>query len=432
MSLTLPIEQCRKHLEETVTIRGWLVHKRSSGRIRFLVIRDGSGLLQAVMMKNRVEAEIFQIFDLLTQETSLAVTGVLHDDPRAPGGVEMEISHLSVFQISQEYPLSPKEHGISFLMEHRHLWLRSNRQQAILKIRHELAKGIRDFLDGQGFIELSAPILTPAACEGTSTLFATEYFDQGKAFLSQSGQLYMEAGAMAFGRVYCFGPTFRAEKSKTRRHLTEFWMVEPEIAFAGLEELITLAEGMIHFIISRVLENRAEELKILERGPEALEKVTPPFPRLSYGEALKLLEGQGEALPFGEDLGADEETRLSQSFEKPLIIHRYPAECKAFYMKRDPLDTAVVLNMDILAPEGYGEIVGGSEREDDLEALRRRMVDHHLAEEDLNWYLDLRRFGSVPHGGFGLGLERLVAWVCGLKHVREAIPFPRTLYRLYP
>jgi len=428
----LSIHQCRDHLEEEVTIRGWLVHKRSSGRIRFLVVRDGSGILQAVMMKNKVEEEVFQIFDRLTQETSLALTGILHDDPRAPGGVEMEIGALSIYHLSQDYPLSPKEHGISFLMEHRHLWLRSARQQAILKIRHELARAIRDFLDGQEFIELDAPILTPAACEGTTTLFTTEYFDQGNAFLSQSGQLYMEAGAMALGRTYCFGPTFRAEKSKTRRHLTEFWMVEPEIAFAVLEELMDWAERLIHFIIGRVLERRSEELKILERDSALLERITPPFPRLSYAEALKLLEGQGATLSFGEDLGADEETRISQVFEKPVIIHRYPAECKAFYMKRDPLEPAVVLNMDILAPEGYGEIVGGSEREDDLEALQKRMAEHHLGETELDWYLDLRRFGSVPHGGFGLGLERLVTWVCGLKHVREAIPFARTLYRLYP
>jgi asparaginyl-tRNA synthetase len=430
--MIIPVAQCRKHLEEEITVRGWLVHKRSSGRIRFLVLRDGTGILQAVLVKDKVKPGVLQDFDKLTQESALSITGVLHDDPRAPGGVELELSDLSIYHISQDYPLAPKEHGISFLMEHRHLWLRSTRQQAILKVRHELARAIRDFLDGHGFIELDAPILTPAACEGTSTLFATDYFDQGKAYLSQSGQLYMEAGAMALGRVYCFGPTFRAEKSKTRRHLTEFWMVEPEIAFAVLEEIMAWSEQLITFIIGRVLENRREELKTLEREVAVLEKIAPPFPRLTYAEALHLLEEGGESLPFGKDLGGDEETRISLAFEKPVIVHRYPAECKAFYMKRDPLDPVVVLNMDMLAPEGYGEIIGGSEREDDLETLKDRIIAHHLAEEDLNWYLDLRRFGSVPHGGFGLGLERLVSWVCGIKHVREAIPFPRTLYRLYP
>jgi asparaginyl-tRNA synthetase len=431
-TMIIPVAQCRNHLEEEITVRGWLVHKRSSGRVRFLVLRDGSGILQAVLIKNKVKPEVFEDFDQLTQESAVALTGVLHDDPRAPGGVELELSDLTIFQISQEYPLSPKEHGIAFLMEHRHLWLRTARPQAIMKVRHEVSKAIRDFLDGHGFIELDAPILTPAACEGTSTLFSTDYFDQGKAYLSQSGQLYMEAGAMALGRVYCFGPTFRAEKSKTRRHLTEFWMVEPEIAFAVLEEIMVWSEQLITFIVGRVLENRREELKTLEREPSSLEKIIPPFPRLSYAEALQLLHDQGADIPFGEDLGGDEETRISLAFEKPIIVHRYPAACKAFYMKRDPLDPNLVLNMDILAPEGYGEIIGGSEREDDLEGLKERIKSQGLSEEDLNWYLDLRRFGSVPHGGFGLGLERLVTWVCGLKHVREAILFPRTLYRLYP
>jgi asparaginyl-tRNA synthetase len=430
--MIISVAQCRSYLEEEVTIRGWLVHKRSSGKIRFLVLRDGSGILQAVIIKNRVKPEVLQDFDKLTQESALSLTGVLHDDPRSPGGVELELSDLSILHLSQEYPLSPKEHGIAFLMEHRHLWLRSSRQQAILKIRHELSKAIRDFLDGHGFVELDAPILTPAACEGTSTLFSTDYFDQGKAYLSQSGQLYMEAGAMALGRVYCFGPTFRAEKSKTRRHLTEFWMMEPEIAFAVLDELMVWAEQLITFIIGRVLENRQEELKILERESAFLENIKAPFPRLSYTEALQLLDQKGVQVPFGEDLGGDEETLISQAFDKPVMVHRYPAECKAFYMKRDPLEPHLVMNMDMLAPEGYGEIIGGSERESELSVLEERIKVHGLSEKDLNWYLDLRRFGSVPHGGFGLGLERLVTWVCGLKHVREAIPFPRTLYRLYP
>lgn len=426
------IYQCRQYIEQEVTIQGWLVHKRSSGQVRFLVLRDGTGILQAVLLKNKVSPEDFQLFDQLTQESSLALTGILHDDSRAPGGLELELSELKILQVAQPYPISPKEHGIAFLMEHRHLWLRSARQQAILWIRHELIRAIRDFLDAHHFIQLDAPILTPAACEGTSTLFSTPYFDQGNAFLSQSGQLYMEAGAMAFGRVYCFGPSFRAEKSKTRRHLTEFWMVEPEIAFADLEELISWAEQLIAFMIARVLENRREELKLLERDITRLEKVKPPLPRLTYTQALELLKEQGLVVAFGEDLGGDEETCIASQFDQPVVIHRYPAGCKAFYMKKDPQDTRVVLNMDILAPEGYGEIIGGSQREEDLESLQERVKEQALSQEDIEWYLDLRRFGTVPHGGFGLGLERMVAWVCGLKHVREAIPFPRTLYRLYP
>lgn len=430
--MMLYIYQCRQFVGQEVTLRGWLVHKRSSGQVRFLVLRDGTGILQAVMLKNKVRPEAFQFFDQLTQESSLALTGILHDDPRAPGGVELEASDLNIFQVAQPYPISPKEHGTAFLMEHRHLWLRSARQQAILWIRHELARAARDFLDTHHFIQLDAPLLTPAACEGTSSLFSTEYFDQGNAYLSQSGQLYMEAGAMAFGRVYCFGPSFRAEKSKTRRHLTEFWMVEPEIAFADLEQVISWAEQLISFMIGRVLEKRREELNLLERDTAFLERIQPPFPRLSYIQALELLTGQGLAVSFGDDLGGDEETAIASQFEKPVIIHGYPAECKAFYMKKDPQDPRLVLNMDILAPEGYGEIIGGSEREDNLGQLQERVKDQGLSEEDLRWYLDLRRFGTVPHGGFGLGLERMVAWVCGLRHVRETIPFPRTLYRLYP
>ncbi|MGA3085522.1 MAG: asparagine--tRNA ligase [Thermodesulfobacteriota bacterium] len=426
------IYQCRQYLGEEVTIRGWLVHKRSSGQVRFLILRDGTGILQAILLKNKIPTEIFQAFDQLSLETSLLVTGILHDDSRAPQGVELEIKSLSVFQITQDYPISPKEHGTAFLMEHRHLWIRSARQQAILWIRHELSKAIYDFLDSHHFIHLDAPILTPAACEGTSTLFSTSYFEHGNAYLSQSGQLYMEAGAMAFSRVYCFGPSFRAEKSKTRRHLTEFWMVEPEIAFADLEELIYWSEQLISFVIARVLEKRLEELKVLERNIAFLERIKPPFPRLTYNQALELLGKKGLSISFGDDLGGDEETLIASEFEKPVIIHRYPSVCKAFYMKRDPQDQRLVMNMDILAPEGYGEIIGGSEREDDLESLLERIKEQNLSEKDLEWYLDLRRFGTVPHGGFGLGLERTVAWICGLKHVRETIPFPRTLYRLYP
>ncbi len=430
--MIVSIADCRSFIGQEVTIRGWLVHKRSSGQVRFLILRDGTGILQAILLKKKVSAEVFQSYDQLTQESSLSLTGIPHDDPRAPGGVELELSGLDVYQLTKEYPISPKEHGVAFLMEHRHLWLRSARQQAILWVRHELIRAIRDFLDTHHFIQLDAPILTPAACEGTSTLFSTSYFDQGNAYLSQSGQLYMEAGSMAFGRVYCFGPSFRAEKSKTRRHLTEFWMVEPEIAFADLEELISWAEQLIFFMISRVVENRRPELKLLERDIAFLENIKPPFPQLSYLQAMEIIIKEGHSFSFGDDLGGDEETLVGSQFDLPVIIHRYPSVCKAFYMKRDPEDLRLVLNMDILAPEGYGEIVGGSAREEDLEQLRERIKEQNLSEDDLKWYLDLRRFGTVPHGGFGLGLERMVAWVCGLKHVREAIPFPRTLYRLYP
>ena len=430
--MIISIGQGSQYLNQTVSVQGWVTHKRSSGRVRFLVLRDGSGLLQGVLVTARAAPELIGVFDQLTIESSLRVTGMLRADARAPGGVEMEIQDLSIFQRAQDYPLTPKDHGTAFLMEHRHLWLRSSRPQAILKIRHEVSRAIRDFLNDRGFIELAAPILTGAACEGTSTLFETQYFDLGPAYLSQSGQLYMEAGALAFGKVYCFGPAFRAEKSKTRRHLTEFWMVEPEVAFAQLEELMGLVEEMVCFLVARLLSTRREELEQLERALEPLEKIARPFPRLTYEEALNTLRDKGTPAAFGEDLGADDETELSRCYDQPLFIHRYPAACKAFYMKRDPLDDRLVLNMDLLAPEGYGEVVGGSQREEDPLLLSRRMAEHGLSEADLNWYLDLRRFGSVPHGGFGMGLERMVAWLCGLKHVRETIPFPRTLYRIYP
>ncbi len=430
--MIISIAQGPQYLNQTVSVQGWVTHKRSSGRIRFLVLRDGTGLLQGVLVTERAAPEIVRRFDQVTIESSLRLTGTLKPDHRAPGGVEMEIEDLFIFQRAEDYPITPKDHGTAFLMEHRHLWLRSSRQQAILKIRHEISRSIRDFLNDRGFIELTAPILTGAACEGTSTLFETPYFDLGPAYLSQSGQLYMEAGAMAFGKVYCFGPAFRAEKSKTRRHLTEFWMVEPEIAFVQLEELMGLVEEMVCFLVARLLSTRREELQQLERDVGLLERMARPFPRLSYQEALKTLQEKGTTLAFGEDLGADDETTLSSCYDRPLFIHRYPAACKAFYMKRDPQDDRLVLNMDLLAPEGYGEVVGGSQREEDLSLLTRRMAEHGLSETDLDWYLDLRRFGSVPHGGFGLGLERMVAWLCGLKHVRETIPFPRTLYRIYP
>jgi asparaginyl-tRNA synthetase len=430
--MLISVRQGPQYLNQTISVQGWVTHKRSSGRVRFLVLRDGTGLLQGVLVTERAAPEIIRSFDQLTIESSVRLTGTLRADPRAPGGVEMEIQDLFVFQRALDYPITPKDHGTAFLMEHRHLWLRSSRQQAILKIRHEVSRSIRDFLNDRGFIELAAPILTGAACEGTSTLFETHYFDLGPAYLSQSGQLYMEAGAMAFGKVYCFGPAFRAEKSKTRRHLTEFWMVEPEIAFVQLEELLELVEELVCFLVTRLLSTRREELRQLEREVESLEKICRPFPRLTYQEALNTLREKGRAVAFGEDLGAEDETELSRCYDQPLFIHRYPAACKAFYMKRDPLDDRLVLNMDLLAPEGYGEVVGGSQREEDAGLLSRRMAEHGLSDSDLDWYLDLRRFGSVPHGGFGMGLERMVAWLCGLKHVRETIPFPRTLYRIYP
>jgi asparaginyl-tRNA synthetase len=401
--MIISIRQAPQYLDQLVTVQGWVTHKRSSGRVRFLVLRDGSGLLQGVLVTDRAAPEIIDRFDALTVESSLRLTGTLRSDPRSPGGVEMEIRDLDLFQRALDYPITPKDHGTAFLMERRHLWLRSSRQQAILKIRHEISRSIRNFLDDRGFIALDAPILTGAACEGTSTLFETRYFDLGPAFLSQSGQLYMEAGALAFGKVYCFGPAFRAEKSKTRRHLTEFWMVEPEMAFAQLEDVMGLVEELVCFLVIRLLETRREELRQLERDLAPLEKIRGPFPRLSYEQALERLRDGGTTIAFGEDLGGDEETELSRSFAQPLFIHHYPADCKAFYMKRDPLDGRLVLNMDLLAPEGYGEIVGGSQREEDPLLLSQRMAEQGLPETDLEWYQDLRRFGSVPHGGFGLG-----------------------------
>jgi asparaginyl-tRNA synthetase len=428
----IPISAASRHLDRPVTFRGWVRRKRSSGKVRFLVLRDGSGIVQGLLDTGQVAPETVQAFDQLTVETSLQITGVLRADARAPGGVEMAIHSLRVFQVAADFPISPKEHGTAFLMAHRHLWLRSSRQQAIQRVRHELFREIRNFLHTRDFLEFSAPILTANACEGTSTLFETRYFDQGSAYLTQSGQLYMEAGAMACGKVYCFGPTFRAEKSKTRRHLTEFWMVEPEWAFADLAEVMSLVEELVVHLVKRVLETRRPELELLERNLEGLARVDAPFPRISYTEAVALLQDRGFPLSFGDDLGGDEETALASLYDRPLFVHHYPASCKAFYMKADPDNPQLVLNLDLLAPEGYGEIVGGSQREDDLPTLQRRMAEQGLPEAELGWYLDLRRYGSVPHGGFGLGLERLVAWVCGLSHVREAIPFPRTLYRLYP
>lgn len=426
------IENLSAHVGEEITIHGWLNHKRSSGKIRFLIIRDGTGVVQCVMVKGVVPDEVFESFDKLTQESSLTVTGKIRKDDRAPGGFEMELTNVRVIQIAVDYPITPKEHGVDFLMDQRHLWLRSARQQAILRIRHEIIRSIREFFDSRGFLLLDAPIFTPAACEGTSTLFETEYFDLGKAYLTQSGQLYGEAGAMAFGKVYVFGPTFRAEKSKTRRHLTEFWMVEPEVAWNDINDNMELAEEFLEHIVQSVLKNRAAELKILERNTSFLEKVRKPLPRISYDEAVEILKKNNVAFEWGNDFGATDETVISQQFDRPVIVHRYPTKIKAFYMKRDPENPDLALAMDVLAPEGYGEIIGGSQREDDLDLLLNRIKEHNLPQSAFEWYLDLRRYGSVPHAGFGLGIERTVSWICGLDHVRETIPFPRMIYRLTP
>ena len=415
-----------------VTLQGWVYHLRSSGKVRFVVVRDGTGLAQGVMVKGNLPDADFEQFDRLTLESSLSLEGRVRAEPRAPGGYELEVTRLIPLQIAQDYPIAPKEHGVAFLMDRRHLWLRSPRQQAILRVRDEVCRACRDFFHGRGFVQVDTPILTPTACEGTTTLFETDYLDRGKAYLSQSGQLYLEAAAMALGKVFCFGPTFRAEKSKTRRHLTEFWMVEMEAAFYTLEDIMQLAEDLVLFVVLRVLDHQGPQLQFLERDPAPLKAVAQPFPRLSYADTLDRLQEQGKEVNWGEDLGGDEETLVSQMFDRPVLVHRYPLSCKAFYMEADPQDPRLALCVDMLAPEGYGEIIGGSQRVADLDTLLARLEEHHLPQEPLEWYLDLRRYGSVPHGGFGLGVERLVAWLCGLSHVREAIPFPRLLDRLYP
>ncbi|MGA2623618.1 MAG: asparagine--tRNA ligase [Bacteroidota bacterium] len=426
------IEELSRHVGEEVHIYGWLYNKRSSGKIRFLVVRDGTGVVQCVMAKGSIPGDLFSKFDILTQESSLIVTGRVRKDDRAPGGVELDLSEIDILQVAKDYPITPKEHGVDFLMDQRHLWLRSSRQHAILRIRHQIIQSIREFFDNRGFTLFDAPIFTPAACEGTSTLFETDYFDLGKAYLTQSGQLYAEAGAMALGKVYVFGPTFRAEKSKTRRHLTEFWMVEPEVAFNDLNDNMELAEDFLEHIVSSVLKNRAKELQTLERNTKFLEDVKKPFPKISYDEAVGILKRKNVDFEYGNDFGGTDETVISEEFGRPVIVHRYPAKIKAFYMKRDPKNPDLALAMDVLAPEGYGEIIGGSQREDDYDALVQRIHEHHLPESAFEWYVDLRRYGSVPHSGFGLGVERTVAWICGLEHVRETIPFPRLIYRLTP
>ncbi len=416
---------------QTVLLKGWVRHRRSSGKLQFLTIRDGSGDIQAILNKGTLGEEHFGLANQLTQESSVMVTGTPRADARAPGGYELEVTALEILQIAAPFPVQPKEHGIGFLMDYRHLWLRSTRQQAILKIRHEIIRACRDFFDEREFVLVDAPIFTPNACEGTTTLFQTPYFEE-TAYLTQSGQLYGEATAAAFGKVYCFGPTFRAEKSKTRRHLMEFWMVEPEVAFAELTDVMTLAEALLAMVVRRVLENRREELRVLERDSAALEAIVPPFPRLTYEEAVRRLQHLGSSIQVGDELGAEEETVLSKQFVTPVLVHRYPAKMKAFYMQPDPDNPDLALCMDVLAPEGYGEIIGGGQRIHDYRTLAARLEAHHLSAEAFQWYLDLRRYGSVPHAGFGMGIERAVAWICGIAHIRETIPFPRMLYRLYP
>ncbi len=414
-----------------VKLRGWLYNKRSSGKLHFLQLRDGSGVVQCVVFKGDVESELFERCDHLPQESSLVVRGQVRREARAPIGYEVGVCHLDVVQEAEPYPIAPKEHGVSFLLDHRHLWLRSRRPGAILKIRSEICKACRDFMEVRGFVLVDAPIFTPAACEGTSTLFETAYFDD-TAYLTQSGQLYMEAAAMALGKVYCFGPTFRAEKSKTRRHLTEFWMIEPEMAYCDLEGAMVLAEDMVLYVLDRVLNRRREELKHLDRDIAKLERISRPFPHITYDEAVERLTALGNDITWGSDLGGDDETVLASEFESPVFVHRYPSAVKAFYMKEDAQDRRLALCMDLLAPEGYGEIIGGGQREDDLAVLQPKIAAHQLPLEAFSWYLDLRRYGSVEHAGFGMGIERVVAWLCGVKHVRETIPFPRMMQRLYP
>ena len=416
---------------QTVQLNGWVYNSRRSGKIGFLMFRDGFGIIQCIVAKNDMGEDQFEVFKSLTQESSLSVIGDVVKNDRAPGGFEMVVSELTVHQLSSEYPITPKEHGTDFLMNHRHLWLRSKRQHAILKVRHEIIKAVRDFFDSNDFTLCDSPIFTPNAAEGTSTLFGTDYFGN-TAYLAQTGQLYGEAAAMAVGRHYNFGPTFRAEKSKTRRHLTEFWMVEPEIAYCDIDEDMDWAEKLILFIIERVLENRKSELDILERDLAKLEQIKAPFPRASYTECVDLLNKGGIDFKWGDDFGAPEETFIGEQYNQPVMVHRFPSAIKAFYMKRDPENDKVVLGMDVLAPEGFGEIIGGSERETEISLLEDRIKDEELNQADYEWFLDLRRFGSVPHSGFGMGIERVVAWICNLPHVRETIPFPRTIGRLYP
>lgn len=427
----VPIEQLPKFEGQAVVVQGWLYNKRSSGRIHFLQLRDGTGTVQGVMVKGEAVEDAFALASTIGYETSLAVHGVVRADTRAPSGVELSVQNVTVIGAAQDYPITPKEHGVDFLLDHRHLWIRSPRQHAILKVRAEISKAIRAFLDGNGFTQVDPPILTPSSCEGTTNLFHTQYFDED-AYLTQSGQLYMEAAAMALGKVYSFGPTFRAEKSKTRRHLIEFWMIEPEMAFTTHEQSLVIQERLIAAIVAHVLEHCADLLRVIGRDTHPLEAIRLPFARISYDQAIERLQAAGRDIAWGEDFGAPDETLIASQFDGPVFVERYPTSIKAFYMKPDPQRPEVVLCADLLAPEGYGEIIGGSQRIDDPTLLSQRFDEHALGREAYAWYLDLRAYGSVPHSGFGLGLERLVAWICGLEHVRETALFPRLLYRLYP
>ena len=431
-TVSIRISEIADNVGAEIKLQGWLHRRRSSGKIHFLTIRDGTGIVQAVMSKAAVGENVFMEADHLGQETSIKIEGVVRKDDRAPGGYEVDVSTLEVTGRSSDFPITPKEHGVDYLLDRRHLWIRSQRQAAVLRVRHEVINAIREFLNSQGFILADTPIFTPAACEGTTTLFPVKYFDDRTAYLTQSGQLYNEANAMALGRVYCFGPTFRAEKSKTRRHLTEFWMVEPEMAYANLEDAIDLAEALVVAVVDRVLDRRANELQTLERDTSSLECVRSPFPRISYDKATEILQAQNVPFQWGSDFGGGDETVLAEQFDRPVAIHRFPSAIKAFYMKPDAERPELSLSVDVLAPEGYGEIVGGGQRLDDYDLLLERIKTHDLPVEAFDWYLDLRKYGSVPHSGFGMGVERVVAWLCGLEHVRETIPFPRTLYRITP
>jgi len=434
-AVRIAIADAGKHDGETVRIRGWLYNLRRSGKICFPLVRDGTGVLQCVAVKNNLPEETFEALKNLTQESSLMVSGNLRAEQRAPGGYELDVESAEILQRVPEadpYPITPKDHGTDFLMDHRHLWLRSRRQNAIIRVRHAIVKAIRDYFDENGFTLVDAPIFTPSACEGTTTLFEVNYFDEEKAYLTQSGQLYNEADAMAFGKVYCFGPTFRAEKSKTRRHLTEFWMVEPEMAYATLEDVKQVAEALVVYVVHRVLETRRADLEALERDVGKLETVQAPFPRISYDEAVKRLQEKGSEIQWGGDFGGADETLISEEYDRPLMVDRYPTKVKAFYFQPDAERPEIALGVDVIAPEGYGEIIGGGQRVHDLDLLLKRLEEHHLPREAFNWYLDLRKFGSVPHGGFGMGVERVVAWICGLEHIRETIPYPRMLYRTRP
>ncbi|MCB0414400.1 MAG: asparagine--tRNA ligase [Bdellovibrionales bacterium] len=425
------ISDLSKYVGERVELKGWVYNYRSSGKIKFLQLRDGTGICQCIFFKGECDENAFEIFKDITQETSVKVTGVVREEPRSPGGYELGAETLEIIAPSVDYPITPKEHGTDYLMNHRHLWIRSKRQHAILRVRSEIVSAIRSFFDGNGFTLTDAPIFTPSACEGTSTLFETQYFDE-KAYLSQSGQLYMEATAAAFGKTYCFGPTFRAEKSKTRRHLIEFWMVEPEVAFNDLYDNMELAEQFVEYVVQRTITNRAEELKTLERDVSKLEVIKGPFPRIHYEEAAQMVKKENPDFIIGDDFGGTDETIISSKFDKPVFVHHYPTAVKAFYMKEEPSDPKYSLSVDMLATEGYGELIGGGQREENIEVLKKKIAEHGLNEEDFKWYLDVRRYGSFPHSGFGLGVERTVAWICGIPHIRETIPFPRLYGRNYP